>query len=136
MLAKISPNPLLEPPLPGMTERPKPQLQYNASLRKLEAYPISLVHSGHGPDFSGASQLIEKRLARQHERAMGVKQMLEEEGRLTVFDICKRLFPSAYQKELSLTISETVGQIDYLLELGEISAIEESAVLYSSSGVV
>jgi glyoxylase-like metal-dependent hydrolase (beta-lactamase superfamily II) len=128
LLAHISPNPLLEPPPPGELERPMPQLQYNESLRKLQEYPVSIVHAGHGEDFGNIVPLIEKRLARQHERAMKVKMMLKQEPK-TPFEICQRLFPAVYQKELSLTISETVAQLDYLLSLGEIAIIEEDAAL-------
>lgn len=124
ILAGISPNPLLEPPLPGETERPKPLVQYNATLKKLQQYPIGLVYTGHGTEITELHNLIEKRLARQHDRAMQVRGMLE--GReLTVFEICKLLFPTVYERELNLTISETVGQLDYLQSLDAISAREE-----------
>ncbi|MBP2240781.1 glyoxylase-like metal-dependent hydrolase (beta-lactamase superfamily II) [Cytobacillus eiseniae] len=119
LLAHISPNPLLEPPLPGETERPRPQLQYNESLKKLMHLPIQVVYPGHGEDIDQVNELIEKRLARQHERALHVRKWLESES-LTVFEICRRLFPTVYEKELSLTLSETVAQLDYLHAIGEI----------------
>lgn len=133
LLAHISPNPLLEPPLPGESERPKPQLQYNHSLRKLLDYPISLVYSGHGEEVTNTKELIEKRLMQQHERALRVKKWLEEET-LSTFEVCQRLFPKVYERELSLTISETVAQLDYLVDLGEIniSNINQGALLYSA----
>jgi glyoxylase-like metal-dependent hydrolase (beta-lactamase superfamily II) len=124
ILAGISPNPLLEPPLPGEFERPKPLVQYNATLKKLQQYPIGLVYTGHGAEIAEVHGLIEKRLARQHDRALQVKGMLE--GReLTVFEICKLLFPSVYERELNLTISETVGQLDYLQSLDAVAVREE-----------
>lgn len=130
LLAHISPNPLLEPPLPGTSERPKPQLQYNESLKKLQQLPIQLVYSGHGTDITNVNELIEKRLARQHERAMHVKKWLEAEP-LTVFEVCRRLFPAVYERELSLTISETIAQLDYLHERGEVRINKEKgAFLY------
>ncbi|MDP4083751.1 MAG: MBL fold metallo-hydrolase [Bacillota bacterium] len=119
ILAHISPNPLLEPPAPGEKERPKPLVQYNQSLIKLLSYPIQMVYTGHGEEVFDLSMHVEKRLARQHERAMTVKSWLEEES-LTVFEICKRLFPTVYKRELALTISETVGQLDYLESIGQI----------------
>ncbi len=132
LLAHISPNPLLEPPLPGKTERPKPQLQYNESLKRLKQLPIQLVYSGHGEEVYEVNKLIEKRLTRQHERAMQVKNWLKEEPH-TVFQVCKRLFPTVYERELSLTISETIAQLDYLQELGEIDISKENeAFLYTA----
>lgn len=132
ILAHISPNPLLEPPAPGEKERPKPQLQHNDSMKKLLAYPIRCVYTGHGKEVYELEDLIEKRLTRQHERAMTVKNWLKEEE-LTVFEICKRLFPTVYQRELMLTISETVAQLDYLASIGEISSNEKQPVLYKAT---
>ncbi|WP_040208220.1 MBL fold metallo-hydrolase [Neobacillus jeddahensis] len=121
ILAHISPNPLLEPPAPGELERPKPLLQHNDSMNKLLSYPIQSAYTGHGEEIIQLSELIEKRLTRQHERAMTVYNWLKEED-LTVFEICQRLFPTVYQRELMLTISETVAQLDYLSSIGEISS--------------
>lgn len=131
MLAHISPNPLLEPPAPGEKERPKPQLQHNESMKKLLSYPIQCVYTGHGEEVYQLAELIEKRLSRQHLRAMTVKNWLKEE-QLTVFEICTRLFPSVYKRELMLTISETVGQLDYLLAIGEISRKDTMPALYQA----
>jgi glyoxylase-like metal-dependent hydrolase (beta-lactamase superfamily II) len=131
ILAHISPNPLLEPPAPGETERPKPLLQHNDSMKKLLAYPIQCVYTGHGEEVYKLAELIEKRLTRQHERAMTVHSWLKEEE-LTVFEICKRLFPSVYQRQLMLTISETVAQLDYLSSIREISSKDTKPVLYQA----
>ncbi|PFA63951.1 MBL fold metallo-hydrolase [Bacillus sp. AFS015802] len=116
ILATISPNPLIEPPFEGETGRPKPMLEYNASLKKLLDYPISIAYTGHGADVTDVHGLIPKRLRKQDERAKGVLEMIKG-NRVTVFEICKALFPSVYQKELGLTLSETIGQLDYLESL-------------------
>lgn len=131
LLATISSNPLLEPPFPSMTERPKPQLQYNASLKKLLDYPIELVYSGHGAEIIHVNELVDRRLLRQHERAMKIKDWLKNEE-LTVFEICKRLFPTIYEREFGLTISETVAQLDYLEDLGEISIKKDEIYLFKA----
>jgi glyoxylase-like metal-dependent hydrolase (beta-lactamase superfamily II) len=132
ILAHISPNPLLEPPVPGEEERPKPQLQHNHSMKKLLSYPIKMVYTGHGEEVYDLEELIEKRLTRQHERAMTVHTWLKDE-QLSVFEICKRLFPSVYKRELMLTISETVGQLDYLASIGEIISKDNQPVLYQAT---
>ncbi|NHM32081.1 MBL fold metallo-hydrolase [Neobacillus terrae] len=131
VLAHISPNPLMEPPVPGETERPKPQLQLNASLKKLLEFPIKLVFTGHGEEVTDLPNLVEKRLERQHDRAMKVKSWLEEEE-MTVFEICRRLFPSVYRRELGLTLSETVAQLDYLESIGEIVIGDSRPVLFKA----
>ncbi|MEH7178639.1 MBL fold metallo-hydrolase [Neobacillus vireti] len=132
ILAHISPNPFLETPAPGEKERPKPQLQHNHSMKKLLSYPIQFVYTGHGAEVFQLKELIEKRLIHQHERAMKVNDWLKEEQQ-TVFELCKRLFPSAYKRELMLTLSETVGQLDYLASIGEIiSNKDQQPVLYQA----
>ncbi|MGG0716598.1 MBL fold metallo-hydrolase [Robertmurraya massiliosenegalensis] len=127
LIAHVSPNPILEPPLPGELERPKPMLQYNASLKKLLEPPMSLVYSGHGEEIIDKNEHIHNRLSRQHERAEKVKKMLEKEP-LTIFEACQLLFPKVYERQLSLTMSETVGQIDYLMAQEEIDVIIEDGV--------
>lgn len=128
LLAHISPNPILEPPLPGERERPKPQIQQNASLRKLLELPIDLVYSGHGKEITEINDLIQKRLSDQHARAQKVRSWLEKEP-LTIFEACQLLFPKVYKRQLSLTISETVAQFDYLVHLGEINVLKEDGIV-------
>ena len=131
ILAHISPNPLLEPPVPGEKERPKSQLQHNHSMLKLLSHPVQMVYTGHGAEVFELKPLVEKRLDRQHERAMTVSGWLKEE-QLTVFEICKRLFPSAYKRELFMTISETIAQLDYLASIGEIISEGNEPVLFQA----
>ena len=138
LLARISPNPLMEPPLIVGGVRQQPLLQYNASLQKLLDFPISKVYSGHGGEIDGekVSDLIRYRFERQHNRAMQVKSMLQEKP-LTGFEVCQRLFPKVYRQEVDLTLSETVGQLDYLEDLGEIELeMQSGVILYSSATTV
>ncbi|MED3655223.1 MBL fold metallo-hydrolase [Heyndrickxia sporothermodurans] len=130
ILAKISSNPLLEPPLSKKSERPKPQLQYNASLKKLFNYDISIAFTGHGAEVKDVHALVERRLQRQHDRAMQVREMIKEKA-LTTFEICQRLFPAVYQKELGLTLSETTAQLDFLLSKEAIKkVVNEEGIAY------
>jgi glyoxylase-like metal-dependent hydrolase (beta-lactamase superfamily II) len=113
LLLHISPNPLMEPPFAGETERPKPLLQYNDSLRKMLRYDIAYCMTGHGEDVTDVPALVEKRLRKQRERAEQVLEMVKQ-GPHTVFQVCQKLFPTVYQQEFMLTMSETIGQLDYL----------------------
>ncbi|MGR3764929.1 MBL fold metallo-hydrolase [Rossellomorea sp. NS-SX7] len=130
ILAHISPNPIIEPPFEGESERTKPLLQYNDSLKKLMDIPISYAYTGHGEEVENVHDLIPKRLAKQEERAKAVLGMIRGKHQ-TVFDICKLLFPTVYKKELGLTLSETIGQLDYLESLGAIrKEIKDNAYYY------
>lgn len=81
--------------------------------------PISKIYSGHGEEIEDVNELITFRMSRRHNRAMQVKSMLEEKP-LTAYEICQQLFPKVYRAEIGFTMSETIGQLDYLEDLGEI----------------
>ena len=119
LLQHVSPNPIIEPPMTPFGDRAKSQLLLNESLLKLSELPISFVYAGHSERIDEPKELIQRRLASQHGRAMRVRSMLEEKPS-TVFEICKKLFPKVYKKQLGLTLSETMAQIDYLLNIDAI----------------
>ncbi|MGX1193105.1 MBL fold metallo-hydrolase [Metabacillus sp. SLBN-84] len=130
ILKHISANPLLEPSMEGGA-RPKPQLQFNESFEALLKIPLSSVHSGHGETVANPHELIQYRLKRQKERAYEVLSFLKEKP-MTAFEVSERLFPRLYQKQMMLTMSETVGQLDYLEVMGEIKGQMEGVhILYS-----
>ncbi|KIL49005.1 hypothetical protein KP77_22160 [Jeotgalibacillus alimentarius] len=137
LIRHISSNPLIEPPFGINQPRPLPQLQYNESLKKLAALNPTVVYPGHGEVIVQAAALISERLIKQAERAGYVKSLLQQKE-ATVFELCTQLFPKIYKKQLGLTLSETQGQIDYLMAEGEIRAADMSgsAVIYKAeSGV-
>lgn len=113
LLNKVSSNPLIEPPEKRDENRPKSLLQYNESLSRLLTMAIEVIYSGHGEAVENVHALVEARLREQHKRAMEVYEMLGN-GPHSTFELTKQLFPTIYKKELGLTLSETIGQIDYL----------------------
>ncbi|MER2088347.1 MAG: MBL fold metallo-hydrolase [Sporosarcina sp.] len=130
VLEKVSSNPLIEPPLDPEQGRPRSLLQYNNSLKGLLTLPVDLIYSGHGNEVRNAHALIENRLEKQHDRAMKVLAMMDE-GSRTIFELTRELFPAVYEKELGLTLSETIGQTDYLFEEGLIRETrDEGGVLH------
>lgn len=130
VLEKVSSNPLIEPPFDPKGERPKSLLQYNESLKRLLDLPIDIIYGGHGKEVQNVHSLIETRLDKQHDRAMKVHEMLTD-GSKTIFQLTKELFPAVYLKELGLTLSETIGQTDYLQSKGLIKQkIGEGGILY------
>ncbi|MFC4411194.1 MBL fold metallo-hydrolase [Chungangia koreensis] len=114
VLEKISSNPLIEPPLYSTMGRPKSLLQYNDSLRRLLEIPVSIIYAGHMGEVRNVHELIDTRLEKQRKRAMKVREMLNA-GPKTIFQLNAELFPTKYEKELGLTLSETIGQVDYLV---------------------
>lgn len=128
LLGRISPNPILEPPKCMDEPRAKPQLQLNDSLRRISKEELTEVLPGHGEAITDPYALIEKRLAMQKDRAFHVKKLIGEE-KLTVLEICTRLFPKVFMKEPALTLFETLGQLDYLEDLQEIKTVQNDGVV-------
>ena len=116
LLSKISSNPLIEPPLNPKAKRAKSLLQYNDSLKRLLTMPIEILYSGHGEEITNVNELVNARLEKQHLRAMKVLTLLEERPK-TIFEINAEIFPALYEKQLGLTLSQIIGQVDYLLDL-------------------
>ncbi|KAA0965702.1 MBL fold metallo-hydrolase [Sporosarcina sp. ANT_H38] len=117
VLEKVSSNPLIEPPLDPAQGRQHSLLQYNESLKRLLTLPVDIIYTGHGNEVRNAHELIESRLVKQRERALKVLAMMDN-GSRTIFELTRELFPAVYEKELGLTLSETIGQTDYLVDKG------------------
>ncbi|MBO8170912.1 MAG: MBL fold metallo-hydrolase [Bacillaceae bacterium] len=131
IIGHISSNALTEPPDPNMgdVERPLSLLMYRESLKRCQTFEISKVLAGHGEEVTGVHDLIETRLQKQMERAQLMKSWIESES-MTCFDICCRLFPKVYQQQLALTMSETLGHLDLLVDMGEARIEEKDGVYY------
>lgn len=136
LLPHISSNALLEPPVLHEAERPKTLLHYRETLHKLLTLDLKTVYPGHGEPFMNAKELIQKRLHDQNERANAIEKLLSDEP-LTVFELCVRLFPKLYEKQLGLVVSEVAGHLDLLEEEGRITRGEDEGRFYfRQSGVV
>ena len=122
ILGHISSNAILEAPYKKGEERPRTLLQYRDALKKCRH--INMIYPGHGEDVKNPPQLIEKRLREQETKAQVFKQFLKEEPS-TAFEVCKFMYPDMYQKQPSLTFSETLGHLDLLEEYGEVKVEED-----------
>ncbi|WP_342511502.1 MBL fold metallo-hydrolase [Sporosarcina sp. FSL K6-1522] len=117
VLGKVSSNPLIEPPLDREQGRSRSLLQYNDSLNRLLTLPVNIIYGGHGEEVRNAHPLIEQRFEKQRQRALKVLGMMDG-GSRTIFELTRELFPAVYEEELGLTLSETIGQTDYLVHEG------------------
>ncbi|MEH7253166.1 MBL fold metallo-hydrolase [Neobacillus niacini] len=115
IIKKISSNAMIEPPDQGKSNRPKPLIQYRQSLKKCSNLDVSYTFSGHGEDVVNLSPLIDIRIKKQNYRAEKIRTLLSEEPQ-TPFQICQKMFPSVYEEQLPLTMSEVIGHIDLLIE--------------------
>lgn len=129
LLPHISSNPIMEPPEIGEEMRPKPLLQYRKNLMKCLELEIKTVLPGHGDIFSNVKEIIPQRLSKQESRANKVLSLLKEYPQ-TAFQICQQIFPKQYERQIDLTMSETIGQLDYLEDNGLVIRTMEDGVIY------
>lgn len=129
LLDKITPNPLIEPPLDRTLGRTKSLLQYNASLEILRQLPVEKMYTGHGADLENIQAIITKRLERQQQQSMKVLELLGQE-QLTAVQMTQRLYPAIFQRQLGLTMSKTLGHLDYLEANDFVTSVKNEAGVY------
>ncbi|MCA0970179.1 MBL fold metallo-hydrolase [Halobacillus litoralis] len=129
LLHHISSNPLLEPPYEEGEPRPRPLLQYRHSMQKVLELSIREVYPGHGKAFTDVEPLILKRLKKQEERAEKVRLMFKE-GPMNAFEVCQLLFPKHIEAQFGLTMSETIGQLDYLEDTKQLETFMDGKTKY------
>ncbi|KOS68252.1 beta-lactamase [Lysinibacillus contaminans] len=129
LLDKITPNPLIEPPLDRTLGRTKSLLQYNESLEILKQLPVKKMYTGHGADLENIHEIIVKRLERQHQQSMKVLELMGDEE-LTAVQLTGRLYPAIYQRQLGLTMSKTLGHLDFLEAKGFVTSAKNEAGVY------
>ncbi|MGD2205536.1 MAG: MBL fold metallo-hydrolase [Anaerolineae bacterium] len=115
LLADISSNPVVEPPAPGETERPRSLALYKASLQRVAAMDIVRALPNHGPIIYDVAGLVRQRLEFHRQRTARVLQALRGRAR-TTWDVVHELFPNCSPLDTFLAVSEVIGHLD-LLEL-------------------
>ncbi len=120
LMSRTKPNPLLEPPMVVGGIRERPLVQHFQSLTKLSQMAIQQVYAGHEATIEAVPSLIDSRLQFIQDRNEKVRQIMGDQS-WTAYEICQQLFPKRFESLLTLTLFETIGQLDLLLFKGEIS---------------
>lgn len=131
IIKNISSNAFIEPPRDRTHTRPLTLVQYRTALEMCASKDIELILPGHGEAVTDHRELIAHRLQRNWERTNALRQFLQE-GEKTAYELTQLLFPKIYEKELPLTLSETLGHIDLLIILHQLEASERDGVVYFS----
>jgi glyoxylase-like metal-dependent hydrolase (beta-lactamase superfamily II) len=114
LIRHISSNPILEPPGPEDSERPKRLLQYLEQLQRVASLEPTVAFTGHGAPVREVARLVQDRLSFHHDRAERIRNELAD-GPLTVYRLARRLFPGASSPvPLFLALSEVQGHLDLL----------------------
>jgi len=127
LLRDISSNPLLEPPLPGETERPHSLAMYQRSLKRVAALDVTIAWTGHGQPITDHRSLVDQRLRFHRQRAGAIAAILAR-GPQTVFQIATALFAKLSGVRVFLAVSEVIGHLDLLVETGEVALQQKNGV--------
>jgi glyoxylase-like metal-dependent hydrolase (beta-lactamase superfamily II) len=112
LLERVSPNPLLD--LEGGVEPAhKALLAYLDSARRVRALPAEVIAPGHAEPFSGHGAIVDRLLAFYEKRQQRILDLLAG-GPLTPADLAPRVFPHAKERQLYLTLSEVMGNLEVL----------------------
>lgn len=130
ILDTISPNPFVEPPLDLSFRRDSSMLLYHESLRHVANLHIDTLYTGHGAPIQHVATRIGEIRAQQYARAMKVLSFFEQGKRYRAPHITKLLFGPVFQKQPALTLSETLGQLDFLVHERKISMNDEQQIYY------
>ncbi|MGG1663448.1 MBL fold metallo-hydrolase [Brevibacillus sp. NRS-1366] len=129
IIKHISSNAFIEPPRDRSRQRPLTLVQYRTALQMCADMNIELVLSGHGEPVTNHRELVLSRLQKNWERTDTLRRLLER-GEKTAYELTALLFPTLYEKELPLTLSETLGHLDLLTILHQVEIREQDGVLY------
>lgn len=121
LLADISSNPVVEPPLPGQTERPRSLVLYQQSLRRVAAMDIAQALPGHGPVIHDVVGLVRQRIEFHQQRLSRIQEVLRQRA-CTTWEIALALFPDRAPLDTFLAVSEVIGHLDLMEMEGTVNA--------------
>lgn len=131
LLAHISSNPVVSRPLSGVVsadaaDRPRPLIDYIASMRATRELAVRLVLPGHGDPFTDHEGLIAERLRLHDRRARKIERMLRSEP-VSAYEIAATMWGNVAVTQAFLTLSEVLGHLDLLIADGRASELEPDA---------
>jgi glyoxylase-like metal-dependent hydrolase (beta-lactamase superfamily II) len=129
LLAHISSNALVEPTGNPAESRPRPLIDYWASLCRVYEIDIALVLPGHGPAIADPRGLIKSRFG-FYERRLGRLRAELQLGPRTVWQLVNALFRKLDLADTFLAVSEVVGHLDVLEQKGEVVCSADSSGLW------
>ncbi|ADG04986.1 MBL fold metallo-hydrolase [Kyrpidia tusciae] len=129
LLPHISSNALLEAPRHPGGERARSLIVYMEALNMVAALPVKRVYPGHGEVFTGAAELVDRRLRGYERRCSQLLGWLGERPH-TVFELVRRMFPRLSRGNWFLAVSEIVGHLDVLQARGQVGIEERRGLWY------
>jgi glyoxylase-like metal-dependent hydrolase (beta-lactamase superfamily II) len=129
LLRDISSNPILEPPLPGETERPRSLVQYLCSLERVAVLEVAVAWPGHGAIITDHRELIAQRVRFHRRRADQIAALLAGRPQ-TAYEIATILFSALQGMQAFLAVSEVIGHLDILEQEGRVASGLRDGILF------
>ena len=134
LIAHISSNPLISPPLDGSEGRPQALVTYIESMRRTAEMPAEIVLSGHGDPITDHTALIEERIAKHERRKEKMFKLIAEQPR-SGFEIAQAIWGNVAVTQAFLTLSEVIGHADLLVNEGRVREVDDGEVIrYEATG--
>lgn len=118
VLAEITPNPLLQPPVNPGERRPRVLPAFNESLAQLRVQGFDRLLPGHGPPIDRPADRIDAILTAHEARTDAVFSLVS--GPTTAADVMDGLFGALPSSEVFSGMSEAIGHLDVLEERGRL----------------
>lgn len=97
--------------------RPRPLVDYRASLRATRGLEIDVALGGHGAPIVDHLGFVDERLRRQDERAEALLALLGG-GRRSAWELAVALWPNTAITQAYRLLSEVLGHLDLLIDAG------------------
>jgi glyoxylase-like metal-dependent hydrolase (beta-lactamase superfamily II) len=111
VLKLITPNPVMNPD-PRQPARRFPALKnYLASLEKLRALALTLIHTSHGDVVTDYEEYLARLRRHTYERQTKVLRMIPDKG-IAAYELAHLLFPKVKDITRFLAVSEAVAHLD------------------------
>ena len=134
LLRDISSNPILEPPLPGETDRPRSLVQYLCSLDRVASLEVAVAWPGHGMPITNPRDLIARRVGFHRRRVNQIAALLAGRPQ-TAYEIATVLFSALQGMQAFLAVSEVIGHLDILEQEGRVaSGLMDGVLFYALTG--
>ena len=126
LLARVSPNPLLDLTLGEGDTKFRALDEYLKSARAVYELDLDCVLPGHGPGFTGHRALLDGLFDFYQRRQAKLVAHLEQ-GPATVFELLAAIFPRHDVPRLYLMLSEVLGNLEVLETQGRVRREAEGA---------
>jgi glyoxylase-like metal-dependent hydrolase (beta-lactamase superfamily II) len=134
LIAHISSNPLISPPLDGSNERPQALVTYIESMKETREMPAEIVLSGHGEPIVDHVALIDSRVAGHDRRKEKIYKLIAEQTR-SGYELAQAIWGNVAVTQAFLTLSEVIGHADLLVNEGRVREVDDGEVIrYEATG--